>query len=56
MSRNGVSGPEAVETWVAARAGEVERIRAAVHGIAGSGLTLSKLTVVASLLGDLVKQ
>jgi glutamate dehydrogenase len=56
MSGNGVSGPEAVDAWVKARAGEVERIRAAVHGIAGSGLTLSKLTVVASLLGDLVKQ
>jgi glutamate dehydrogenase len=56
MSGNGVSGPEAVDAWVAARAGEVERIRAAVHGIAGSGLTLSKLSVVASLLGDLVKQ
>jgi glutamate dehydrogenase len=56
MSGNSVSGPEAVEAWVAARSGEVERIRAAVHGIAGSGLTLSKLSVVASLLGDLVKQ
>ena len=28
----------------------------AVHGIASSGLTLSKLSVAASLLGDLVKQ
>ena len=37
------------------RAGEVDRIRAAVHGIASSGLTLSKLSVAASLLGDLVK-
>jgi hypothetical protein len=26
-----------------------------VHGIASSGLTLSKLSVAASLLGDLVK-
>ena len=34
---------------------EVERIRLAVHEIASSGLTLSKLSVAASLLGDLVK-
>jgi glutamate dehydrogenase len=34
----------------------VERIRGAIHEIAGSGLTLSKLSVAASLLGDLAKQ
>jgi glutamate dehydrogenase len=34
----------------------VERIRAAIQAIAASGLTLSKLSVAASLLGDLVKQ
>ena len=39
MVGNGVTGPEAVEAWVAPRAGDVERIRAAVHGIASSGLT-----------------
>ena len=55
MVGNGVTGPQAVDAWVTPRAGEVERIRAAVHGIASSGLTLSKLTVAASLLGDLVK-
>jgi glutamate dehydrogenase len=55
MLHNGATGPQAVEAWVAERASEVERIRAAVHGIASSGLTLSKLTVAASLLGDLVK-
>jgi glutamate dehydrogenase len=55
MVGNGVTGPQAVEAWVTPRAGEVERIRAAVHGIASSGLTLSKLSVAASLLGDLVK-
>ena len=32
-----------------------ERIRAAIHQIAGSGLTLSKLSVAASLLGDLAR-
>jgi glutamate dehydrogenase len=55
MLADDVSGQDAVKAWVAPRVGEVERIRAAVHGIAGSGLTLSKLTVAASLLGDLVK-
>ena len=38
------------------RPADVERIRAAVHEIANSGLTLSKLSVAASLLGDLVRQ
>jgi glutamate dehydrogenase len=56
MVVNGSTGAEAVDAWVTPRAGEVERIRAAVHGIASSGLTLSKLSVAASLLGDLVKQ
>ena len=56
MVGNGVAGPGAVEAWVAPRADQVERIRAAVHDIAGSGLTLSKLSVAASLLGDLVKR
>jgi glutamate dehydrogenase len=55
MVGNGAIGAEAVDAWVRPRAGEVERIRAAVHGIASSGLTLSKLSVAASLLGDLVK-
>jgi glutamate dehydrogenase len=44
-----------VEAWVKPRQAEVERIRAAIHQIAGSGLTLSKLTVTASLLGDLAR-
>jgi glutamate dehydrogenase len=56
MVATGAVGTAAVEAWVAPRSAEVERIRAAVHGIAGSGLTLSKYTVAASLLGDLVKQ
>jgi glutamate dehydrogenase len=56
MVRDGATGPQAVEAWVGKRTGEVERIRSAVHGIASSGLTLSKLSVAASLLGDLVKQ
>ena len=55
MMADGRSGPEAVEAWVAARGGDVERIRAAVAEIAGTGLTPSKLSVAASLLGDLAK-
>jgi glutamate dehydrogenase len=55
MVGNGAVGARAVEAWVEPRRSEVERIRAAIHEIAGSGLTLSKLSVAASLLGDLVK-
>ncbi len=56
MVATGASGVEAVEQWVKPRAAEVERIRAAIHEIAGSGLTLSKLSVAASLLGDLARE
>jgi len=55
MVGNGATGARAVEAWVMPRKGKVERIRGAIHEIANSGLTLSKLTVAASLLGDLVK-
>jgi len=55
MAGNGVAGTAAVEAWVAERRHEVDRIRSSVHEIANSGLTLSKLSVAASLLGDLVK-
>jgi hypothetical protein len=33
----------------------VERIRSQISGIANSGLTVSKVAVAASLLGDLVR-
>jgi glutamate dehydrogenase len=56
MAGNGAAGAHAVEAWVAPRKAEVDRIRMSVHEIANSGLTLSKLSVAASLLGDLVKQ
>ncbi len=49
------SGAEAVGTWSERRGGDVSRIRSAVDGIVSSGLTLSKLTVAASLLGDLAR-
>jgi glutamate dehydrogenase len=55
MVGNGAAGADAVEAWVAPRKNEVERIRTAIAEIANSGLTLSKLSVAASLLGDLVK-
>ena len=55
MVGNGAVGNAAVAAWVAPRENEVERIRMAIHEIANSGLTLSKLSVAASLLGDLVK-
>jgi glutamate dehydrogenase len=55
MIETGRAGAQAVEAWVAPRHGEVARIRAAVEQIAGTGLTLSKLTVAASLLGDLAR-
>jgi glutamate dehydrogenase len=55
MVGNGATGTDAVEQWVKPRHAEVERIRGAIHEIAGSGLTLSKLSVAASLLGDLAR-
>jgi glutamate dehydrogenase len=54
MLSNGQSGPQAVGTWLAAHP-EATRVRRSVEEIAASGLTLAKLTVAASLLGDLVK-
>jgi glutamate dehydrogenase len=55
MLGDAVAGPAAVQAWIKPRASEVERIRAAVDEIAGSTLTISKLSVAASLVGDLVK-
>ena len=56
MVGNGSAGGAAVEAWVAPRKAEVERIRSQIHDIAGSGLTLSKLSVAASVLGDLARE
>jgi glutamate dehydrogenase len=55
MVATGESGTAAVEKWVAPRKAEVERVRASIHQIAASGLTVSKLSVAGSLLGDLAK-
>jgi glutamate dehydrogenase len=56
MVGNGAAGEAAVAAWVGPRSGEVERIRSAVDEISRSALTISKLSVAASLVGDLVKQ
>ncbi|MFG1184856.1 NAD-glutamate dehydrogenase [Xanthobacter aminoxidans] len=55
MLAEGISGEAAVDAYVARRREEVERMRRTVRDIAQSGLSLSKLTLAASLLGDLVK-
>src|SRR5262249_25489766 len=51
----GSGGAAAVEAWVASHKAEVERARMSINEIADSGLTLSKLSVAASLVTDLVK-
>jgi glutamate dehydrogenase len=50
----GLSGDAAAQAWIEAHP-EAARIRRSVEEIAGSGLTLAKITVAANLLGDLVK-
>ncbi len=55
MVATDATGEAAVSAWVALRQADAERIRAAIHQIAGSGLTQAKLSVAASLLGDLAK-
>jgi glutamate dehydrogenase len=52
---SGGSGVEAVRVWSERRGADLSRIRGAVDGIVASGLTLSKVTVAASLLGDLAR-
>ena len=52
-ARTGAPGEDAVSHWLAAH--DASRIRTAVSDIVASGLTLSKLTVAASLLGDVVR-
>jgi glutamate dehydrogenase len=56
LAHGRTTGPEAVAAWSMSRGGEVARIRTAVEAIFVSGLTLSKLTVAASLLGDLTQE
>ena len=51
----GPPGHDAVEHWAANHAQDIARTRHTMHEIATSGLTLSKLAVVASMLGDLAR-
>ena len=55
MLASGKKGKEALAAWIEPRRSEVERIRARIQEITGSNFTLSKLTVAASLVGDLVE-
>jgi len=55
VSTQDSAGVDAVRVWSEKRGADVSRIRSAVDGIVSSGLTLSKITVAASLLGDLAR-
>jgi glutamate dehydrogenase len=55
MTAGGGSGAEAVAGFVQRKGADVDRVRQSVHEIVASGLTLSKLTVAASMLGDLAR-
>jgi glutamate dehydrogenase len=55
VSLQDASGTDAVRAWSEKRGADVSRIRSAVENIVSSGLTLSKITVAASLLGDLAR-
>jgi glutamate dehydrogenase len=55
MLSDGTAGAEAVAAWTRGHAHDVERTRASIDQIASSGLSLSKLSVAANLLGDLAK-
>ncbi len=55
MLATGATGAAGVEAWVDRRRREVEHVRAGIHEIAASGLTLSKLAVAVSLLADLAE-
>ncbi|QFR33188.1 NAD-glutamate dehydrogenase [Ancylobacter sp. TS-1] len=49
------AGVAGVSAWTRARGEVVERARGGIYEIAASGLSVSKLSVAASLLGDLVR-
>ena len=51
----GKAGPEAVTAWAEASP-DAARVRRAVQEIAGSGVTLARLTVASSLLSDLARK
>jgi glutamate dehydrogenase len=51
----GTPGRDAVGHWAQRRGQDVERTRLALHEVVASGLTLSKLSVAANMLGDLAR-
>jgi glutamate dehydrogenase len=53
---DGTWGAAGVEAWAAKHKAEVDRVRSAVGAMASSGLTVSKLTVAASMLEDLTRR
>jgi glutamate dehydrogenase len=55
MTAAGGSGAEAVAVFVGRKGSGADRVREAVLEMVASGLSLSKLTVVASMLGDLAR-
>jgi glutamate dehydrogenase len=55
MTATGAIGVEAVTAFVRQKGNDVDRVRDAMHQMVASGLTLSKLTVAASMLGDLAR-
>jgi glutamate dehydrogenase len=54
MASKGLSGVEAIPAWISQRGNDAQIIQDTVDQIVTSGLSLSKLTLAASLLGDLV--
>jgi glutamate dehydrogenase len=55
MTAAGGSGADAVAAFVERRGSSADRVRETVHEMVASGLSLSKLTVLASMLGDLAR-
>ena len=53
---DGAWGASGVEAWAANHRAEVDRVRSAIGAMAGSGLTVSKLVVAASMLEDLTRR
>ncbi len=51
----GGSGAEAIAAFASRKGNDVDRVRDAIHSMVASGLSLSKLTVAASMLGDLAR-
>ncbi|MET0428622.1 MAG: NAD-glutamate dehydrogenase domain-containing protein, partial [Microvirga sp.] len=55
VSAQNLPAQEAMTAWTGRRGADIDRIKGAIDSIVSSGLTLSKVTVASSLLGDLVK-